>query len=232
MPGNRYFITTSLCDEAGYRPSKPGDPIIWDCGSDDTFPRFSGLKRTTPCASTDYPHGTFTMQNQGRTQDDDLHLPPGTGIPVGGMTGRNAVVVAFHFPAVNLTMHGTTEETEVRFRLKRKTPNIKRAGVLIMGGIGFIGGNTVSTVSASWTLDTNISMHLSLVHTHVHALATDVQLMVQRKKERRELVYQADPQVHTIIDRLSPEPPALRLGDSLIIQCIYNNTRSENVRVW
>lgn len=207
--------------------------MMWDCGTDDTFSRFSRLPRATECASRDFPHGIFKIQNDEQAKDMDLHLKHGTGIPVGGRTGRTAVVVAFHFPAIGSTLNGMTGETEVRFRLKKKTPDVKTAGVLIMSGIGFIGGDSVSSVSASWTLDANIGLHPVLVHTHTHSLGCGVEVSIQRKgAEQKVPVFQADLRLHRGFDRLTPEPPALRQGDTLTVQCVYNNTRTENIRVW
>lgn len=233
ISGMYYHILTMACDGPGYRDPRPGRPSVWDCGTNQTYERFTGLPRAEQCASSDSPHGSFKYQSQGGSSEEArLVLPEGTGIPVGGRTGLKSIVFGFHFPQLSRTVDGTTGETRVDVQLIRNQRHMKPTSSILLGGFGFLAPKSVSSISASWTVDQDIPVHPTVVYTHTHELAIDIKVAIQRKDGERELMHEKDPRKHKGMTTLTPEPQAMRLGDKLLVECVYNNTQDTSIRVW
>lgn len=233
MPSTYFHITVLACDEPGFRDPETGKPGIWDCGTSETYERFVGLPNAEQCNNPASPHGVFKYQFQGGLANEtSLKLPDGTGIPVGGKTGRKTIVFAFHFPKMSQTLDNTTAGTEVDVTLVKGRPGMKTASTILMGGFGFLGANSISNISASWTVEEDITVHPTNIYTHSHSLAIGMKVFIQRKDGERELIHEKDARKHKGTTPVIPEPEPMMRGDKLVLECEYNNTQSKNVRVW
>lgn len=228
-----YHIMVMVCDGPGYKDPRSGTLSVWDCGTNETHNRFTGLPRAEQCASSDVPHASFKYQFQGGSRDDGtLRLPSGTGVPVGGTKGTKAIVFGFHFPSRNQSVDETTGETQVDVTLIRNQTGMKATSSLRMGGFGFLGAHSVSNISASWTMNQDIPAHPSVVYTHAHSLVTWTKVLVQRKNGEQQLIHESNPNSYKGLTTVAHELEPMRLGDKLVVECEYNNTQSKNVRVW
>lgn len=232
VQGVYYHITVLACDEPGYR-NPAGGKSAWDCGTSQTYERFTGLPRAEQCESSDSPHGSFKYQFQGGSADEGrVRLPDGTGIPTGANTGRKSIVFAFHFPKLSQTIGNRTAVTEVSVTFVKDRPDMKVSTTILTGAFGFIGANSVSTVSGVWTLEQDIPIHPTVVYTHSHSLATKAELLIERSTGTVELIYERDYRIFKGMASILPGVQPLRSGDKLVLKCTYNNTASTNVRVW
>lgn len=232
VPGVYYHITVLACDESGFR-NPSGEPSIWDCGTTQTYERFTGLPRAEQCNSSASPHGSFKYQFQGGSAEDGaLRLPDGTGIPVGANTGRKTIVFAFHFPRLSQTIDNRTAVTNVTVSLVKDRPDMKITTTILTGAFGFIGAHAVDTVSGVMTVSQDIPIHPTVVYIHSHSLAIKQELLIERTSGQTELIHARNSRAFKGMAAIPPEVQPVGKGDKLVIECTYNNTGDTNVRVW
>lgn len=169
--------------------------------------------------------------------EGSLTLPPGTGVPVGPGTDFHWIVVLFHFFRPQDLVNGSTlgARVEVRFSGASSTQNTDRVSSLLLTANGFVGANSVGSVSGSWTLDEQKELKLLRLYTHWHEhkhMAIDIQVWIERKDGNRDIILRQDPHTYWGISDVSNITSAVvTMSDRLVIQCTYNNTMSTVLRV-
>lgn len=213
----------------------------WECGggygsSGQTYPP---LPQGSDChADSDSERGSFIVSRQFDEGNNDevssLNLPKGTGIPIGGETGIKSLVAVFHFRDRNRTSDGRSGVSQVDVRIVNQKDGMQGVGELVLEANGFVGENSVASVSGSWILDQELVMRPVLLYSHTHDLAIDLTVTIEGKDgQNARVLYQEDRRQNSGVTRYSqPDPSSLiRPGDRVTVTCTYNNTRSSVLRV-
>lgn len=235
IPGMHYHMILHVCDESGYK-GRGGPSPSWDCGEDYFAPPNPPLDRAYGCILDGKPSlGSFLYQYQAGPPDEAaLILPKNTGVPVGGGPGhKQTLVIGYHFPHIDQTIDGTSGVTEVDITLKRKMPNVKKVGSINLAAYGFLAANSVSSITASWTLDQKeTEIQVIRLYTHWHDLVVSVKVRIVRPDGAEDLLLQQDPKSYWGVSPVpESESSIMRFGDRLTIECTYNITMTHNVRV-
>lgn len=230
-PSVNVFMLLHVCDDPGSRgPS--GESRSWDCSQDLLFGgRTPGLSKGYECSSDGEMMTGNTFQYQGGSvEEGTLTLPEATGIPVTTTDGRRKTLVAvFHYP--NKTMDGMSGSSSLEVTLISGSTGIMTAGVLSLDLAGFIGPQSVGTISGSWKLEQKPIKILRL-YTHWHDLAIDVQVGIKKANGGQHILLYQDPHAFRGITNISDSESSLMSpGDRLTLQCTYNNTLSKAIRI-
>lgn len=165
--------------------------------------------------------------------EGNLILPSGSGIPVGGQTKAKTVVIGLHFPSREETIDGTTGETSVTLSMVRNRQRVQSVSSLVLEAFGYVGPKSVGRVSGSWILDQAIPIHAFLMYTNWHELAVRARVLVTRANGDSDVILDQDPFKFQGVTRLADTPAViLNPGDDLTIECTYNNSMAETLRVW
>lgn len=233
ITGMYYHMTVVVCDDPGYKGAI-GKAGVWECGRDYYGNPNPPLPSASRCVvHGEHSYGLFGYQFQGGPADEGaLCLPPHTGIPVGGEEGRRYIVAGFHFPQKNRTMNGTTGVSEIGVTIKHTTEKMEAMNNLIFGGNGFVGPNSLGSVAGTWTLKQDISIKIWLMYAHFHAMAIDFKVWIGTS-EASDLVLHQKPTIFRGITLLDPNKKStMHAGDKVIVECLFNNTMSRNLRIW
>lgn len=226
-----------MCDQPAFRPDvRIKGPVAWDCGAEFFANPNPPLKQAGGCLKKGrHSVGSFGIQYQGGPGDEgSVILPPGHGIPVGGSTGHNTILVKFHFADRNKTIHGTTGVSGVDYTLVRRPAHQpKIVAGLHVSAYGFVGGNGIGRITGSWTHKQGMpDIRIIRLFTHWHDMATEVRVWIKRSDGVTDLLWRENPKNYSGVFNVSESAPSvLRPGDQLKITCTYNITLSHVVRI-
>lgn len=213
--------------------------VAWDCGGDVFSGHMSGLPTGPECPVVphgEHGHNGFHYQFQGGSADEaSLVLPPGFGIPVGGETGLKSLVVTFHFPKRSQVIGSRTGVSGIDFSTVRPNPGttITPVGVMVIGGQGYVGRQSLGTVVGTHVVDHKI--HPLSLYSHFHDLATEIKVEVGRGNGQKwEEIMKQDPRTFRGVTSKwtnGSAYPVIESGDRLKVQCTFNNTFSSALRI-
>lgn len=232
----RLHISLILCDnplDDELMATTDGQSIAWSCDLESPSPV---LRNARECVVNNKSRHNFNYQFQGGSLEEGmLLLPPGYGIPVGEDSVFKTMVAEFHYfdapdqPPIRSIAGSEMEVTLVPNSDKR---DLRPVYSLLIAGYGFVGADSVGSVSASWRFEEETVMHLLSLYTHWHEKAIDVQVWIQRMSGETDVILRQDPHMFAGTMDISNKTSALlRPGDSLTIQCTFNNSASHNLRV-
>lgn len=233
-----YHMILHVCDESGFRAADSAHASArpWDCSLDYFSPETPPLTRDYGCLVDGKPSlGSFLYQFQGGPAEEGaLILPPESGVPVGGRRGKQSLVIGYHFPSRSGTIDGTSGVSDVDIILTRAaSETISRSvGSLQLAAYGFLAPAAISSITASWTLDQDVTIQMIRLYTHWHDLAFDVKVRIVRPNGDADVILEQDPRKFWGVNQVPNSQSAImRYGDRLTIQCSYNNTLDKVIRV-
>lgn len=235
QPGLHHHISLELCAEPGFQSSDKQTDDVWDCGFDESVDRIPILNRSSACSARSNRY--FDYQFQGGSSDEgSLIFPQGTGVLVGPGSDFPSIVGQFHFFVPEELVNGSTAGSAVEFTLRPLTAGreLRPVSSLLLISDGFVGKESVGTVSASWTSDQENEMEILRLQPHWHDMndmAIDIQVWIKRRTGEKEVILRQDPHSFFGITDVSNSSAVVQKGDQLSVECTFNNTDDTNLRI-
>ena len=218
-------LSVVLCNQAGMR----GDGFPWHCGLTwagalvDESPLVNGpvcqeVSNYLIYLDTKFPVGV-----------NHVSMPRGTGIPIGGSTGYNSIVLTSHYPSRQHLTNGFTDESGVKLTLTKEDK--KKVGAVEVYVWGFIEANRTGEVVGSYTLDQDVKLHLISGYGHGHDLSLLATMWkVDGRNGRRTLLLQQEPRVEHFYKEIDSSVVLVK-GDQLLFRCVFENKSPEEVEI-
>jgi hypothetical protein len=218
--------------------------IMFDGCSEPLVPEIANKSIVFPCYY--YSGKQFISGCKGEQKlnyiwqrgDEDLRLPMGTGLSVGGMTGINYLVLAMHYhmnpdSAAMTTAAGFQIEYEVRNDTGSASKVTK---IFIVSSRGFIKSDSQTNVEAACPVlsSPGASVEPIAFIVHTHKLGTCVSgWHVSGRTGEWTLIGKHDPRNGMSPHAVSPAIAKLTMtsGDWIAIRCTMNNTHGLDKRI-
>lgn len=217
-----------VCDEPAFGLNE-GESRSWDCTDEESFGRKTpALSADRRCFLDGKLHaGTNFQFEGGSVEEGTLTFPPGSGFPVDAAK-KKSVLFFVHYPKKR---DGLIQGSSLEVSLKRSQTVVKTAGTIELSAVGFIGPQSVGTISGSWRLQ-EMPIQILRLYTHWHDLAIDVMVGVKKANGEEHMMLHQDPHAFKGITNISASEFAiLNPGDRLTFNCTYNNTDAGALRV-
>lgn len=231
VPDLRFHVYADLCRGRLGHVSANRELDPWDCGA-----LYYGSKANPPLASApacEEAHAHFVYQYQnGSVDEGTLTLPAGSGFRVGGKADTaHFLAVGFHFQQKNLSTDGTAVGPGLEVTLIRD-PSMRPVFALDLNVFGFVERESIGSVTGSWTLHEDLEVHLLVIYTHWHAMATEALVQVKRTNGHSITLLRQNTHKYWGMTQLSDSyDHMMRAGDRLLLTCTYNNTMASVLKV-
>lgn len=227
-------LIVNTCEDSGYPGSEDEGSSVLDCSLNDPHTRPSPLlTRGEMCANGGYgPFFYNYLSASGDPEDASLRLPQGLGVPVGGKTAVNYLVLNIHYFTRKQGMDGYTGSSYVNFTLTKSSPQMQSVRTMALEAMGFVGPQSEGSVTGSWTLRQEFGpIRILAVTGHSHTFSVDFWFMIERTDGHREIIVRQDPRSRRQTDVSDLSSARLDVGDKLLVKCLFNNTLPSDLKV-
>lgn len=212
--------TIVTCEENGVK----GVDAVWDC-SRSKYPRRTDMMHADECSGA-REQALFSVRETG--EGIGLRYPTGMGVPVGGDTGRNYIVLRTHFPRPeDLPSGGWIGHPGITFTAvdpQMIDRDMKTVGSLKGYALGVISPHSMQSATGFYPIHEKVTLHLIAVAAHTHMHGVDSRLAKIGKDGRRTVIIRLDPMQPEVYHEPEDNNVTLTTGDSLEWMCVYNNT--------
>lgn len=226
-----HHIWSFGCGTPGSVPkTQTASPYIWDCGK-QVYPEDKyqeGLDAGTICRNDGVFRHLFSFEGRDK-YNINFTMSDGVGIPIGGDTGINFIVMGVHFIRLSDLPGGWTGHPGMTFRIE-SSGITKRAAKFSLLVWGSVEGKTVKSLEGGFTIPDGYTVHPFAIGVHTHAMGIDTQIFRVTADNQTTTIYHEDPResktAHAIDKEITLNP-----GDKFIARCTYENTSPIKVRV-
>lgn len=217
------------CRSPAASPPKDQDvhAPIWEYGSN--YHESAAPINSTKGICSNGEDGPFLFQYA--LGDPPFHLPEGVGVPVGGDSSIQFLLLTIHF-------HETRDATQASIKtdagaiicMAPAASHIKPAGVMKLQALGSFPKGKTTKAEVACHIRSDIEMHVFAFHVHGHGISKVISgWKVDAKNGSWSLIGKLNPQLPTFYRPAQPGTVVIRRGDAVASRCTVYNTRDHEV---